>query len=105
MVSIVAAVGPLTHVSGATNTGNIAYSARGTVQKYPIVINLERTILIDGETEAANGDNDYADYVDMVEEFDLIDPSTIDTTNNPFEWNDATSTEERRSAPEIIPVN
>ena len=92
MVSIVGSGGTLTHVSGATHTGSIVYSARGTVQKYPIITNHTRQILINGEDVASNGDNDYADFVDMTEEFDLVDPSTIDLTNNPFEWNSATST-------------
>jgi hypothetical protein len=86
---------PLVHVSGATHTGNIVVTSQATVQKYPVVKNVSRHILINGVTEATSSDSTYAgyaDFLDITEEFDLIDPSTMVTTNNPFNWNDATST-------------
>ena len=87
--------GALTHVSGATNTGNITVTSQVATQMYPVLKNLTHNILVNGVSEATSSDSTYAgyaDYIDIVEEFDLIDPSTLVTTNNPFVWNDATST-------------
>jgi len=78
----------LTHVSGATHTSNITITSQTGVQKFPITKNLTKTILVNGITQATTTDSGYADFIDVIEEFDLIDPSTIVTTNNPFLWND-----------------
>jgi len=83
-------LGTLIHVTGSTHTSNITVTSQAAAQQYPAVKNVVYHILADGTTEITNGDSGYADYVDISEEFDLIDPSTIDRTNNPFVWNDAT---------------
>jgi hypothetical protein len=80
----------LTHVSGATHTGAITITSQAAVQKYPIVKNLVRHVK-NGSTELVDGDSGYTDSIDLSEEFDLIDPSTIITTNNPFVWNSSTA--------------
>lgn len=82
--------GTLTHVSGAIHTSNITITSQTIAQEYPVVKNIVHHILADGVTEVASGASGYANSVDMSEEFDVIDPSTINTTNNPFVWNDAT---------------
>lgn len=83
-----AVLGTLTHVSGATHTNNITVTSQTGVQKYPITKNLTKTILINGTTVATTTDSGYADFIEILEEFDLVDPSTLITTNNPFLWND-----------------
>ncbi len=80
----------LTWVSGGTHQGSITITSQITVQQFPAVKNIVNHILVDGVTEASSGSSGYASYVDMSEEFDVIDPSTINRTNNPFVWNDAT---------------
>jgi hypothetical protein len=81
--------GTLAHVSGAAHTGNISITSCATAQKYPVVKNLVRRVLADGTVELVDGNSGRASYVDISEEFDVIDPSTIVTTNRPFDWNDA----------------
>lgn len=80
--------GPLTHVIGATHTNNIVVSSLTSVQKYPAIKNFVKQVLVNGTTQAIDGEGAYADYIDFVEEFDLVDPSTINRTNNPWLWND-----------------
>jgi len=80
----------LTHVSGATHTTAITVTSQATAQKYPIVKNLVRHVK-NGLIELIDGNSGYADSIDLSEEFDLVDPSTIVTSNNPFVWNDSTN--------------
>jgi len=80
----------LTWVSGGTHQGSITITSQTAIQQYPVVKNIVHHILADGTTEITSGASGYANFVDMSEEFDVIDPSTIKTTNNPFVWNDAT---------------
>jgi hypothetical protein len=78
----------LSHISDAIHSGSITVSSQVATQQYPIVKNLSRSILLNGTTSLSNGDEGYANYVDIVEEFDLVDPDTLVLTNNPFLWND-----------------
>lgn len=79
--------GSLTWVSGGINHGAITVVAQDHTQKYPLVKNVVRHVLADGTDEVGVNSGGYADFLDLTYEYDLIDPSTIDTTNNPFEWN------------------
>ncbi len=85
--------GFLTHISGATHTENILITSQSIAQKKPIIKNLSKSALINGITPITIGvgasASGTADYIDLVEEYDLVDPSTIITSNNPFDWLDA----------------
>lgn len=82
-----AVAGTLTHVSGATNTGNIPVTSQSIVQKYPCIKNKTITALANGNDVTAGGSG-LAEYIDLVEEYDLVDFSVIDLTNNPWDWTD-----------------
>ena len=81
-----AVAGTLSHVSGATHTGNIAITSQAPAQKYPVVKNLVKTILKNGVTDITTGGSGAAQFVDLVEEFDLVDQSALDV-NSPWQWN------------------
>jgi hypothetical protein len=83
---------PLTHVSGGTHATSITITSQTNSQSTacPNVKNVVRQVLVNGTTDVISGGQGYANYVDFTEEFDLIDPSTIKTTNNSFVWNNAT---------------
>ena len=82
---------PLTYVSGGVHASNITITSQSNSQSAacPNVKNIIDQILVNGTTPVTGGASGYANYVDMSEEFDVIDPSTINTKNNPFVWNDA----------------
>lgn len=85
--SLPTAVGSsLTHVSGATNTRSILVGSVTRVQRYPITKNRVQQTLINGTTEMLDRQSGTADFVDFVEEFDLLDPSTINKDGGPLGW-------------------
>ncbi len=83
--------GVLTHVAGAGHPGAIAVTSQTYTEQYPVVRNRTVQALRDGAALISGGEEGSADFVDLVEEYDLIDPSTINRaqTTNPWVWNDA----------------
>lgn len=81
----------LVHVSGAQHAAGIAVASQAYTEQYPVVKNRAVQALRDGVTPIAGGQEGAADFVDLVEEYDLTDPSTLDRTQttNPWVWNDA----------------
>ncbi len=67
----------MTHVSGATNQGDIVVGSVSRVQRYPVTKNRVKRVLANGVTEVALKEIGRANFIDFVEEFDLLDPSTI----------------------------
>ena len=80
--------GTLTHVSGATHTANITIDSQTPVYTGKPTKNASITILKNGTTPVTSGGG-RANFVDLVEEFDVINPLKIVRTNNPWVWNDA----------------
>jgi len=76
----------ITHVSGAVHTSTITASTKTTAQKFPVVTGVTITLLANGITAIGSNETGRAVHVDVVEEFDLIDPSTNNTAANPWEW-------------------
>jgi hypothetical protein len=79
----------LTWVSGGVNESTITITSQVGAEQFPTVENVVNQVLVNGTTPVTTGASGYANYVDMSESYDLIDPSTINTTNNPFVWNSA----------------
>ncbi len=77
---------PLRYVSGGRDTTHIQTSSVGQAQKFPVVKNHTSVVLVDGRYPVQKRMSGRASYVDIVEEFDLVDPSTIDTTRAPWDW-------------------
>jgi hypothetical protein len=71
----------LTHVRGAAHTGNITSFTKATVQQYPVVVmDTARTVLADGVTPITGGMSGSCAFIDVVQRYDIINPSTLDTT-------------------------
>jgi hypothetical protein len=83
-----AVAGTLTHLFGATNTGNITVTSQVGTEKNPVTKNVAISVVKNGTTTLAGGDAGVADSLKILEEFDLVDPSTLDSTNVPWQWND-----------------
>lgn len=86
MVNQIIAGTTLTNFSGGVHTSNINIDSQQQVQQFPITKNMTHHILVNGTTEATS--EGFANFLDFVEEYDLVDPSTLNTANNPFIWND-----------------
>lgn len=71
--SFVNPVSPLTHKSGATHTGNIAFTAQATTQIVPGAKNVETKIYSDNGTELTEDGCLVGKYIDVVETGYLID--------------------------------
>jgi hypothetical protein len=83
-----AVAGTLTHVSGAENATNaIPVTSQAIVQMRPVTQNLTTSVLANGNSEVAAGASGSAEYIDLVEEYDVVDPSTIGRSQSTFAWN------------------
>lgn len=70
--------GILTHVSGAVNTDSISGYRRSIYLIAPIDKNHVKKILLDGVSEVSgNGSFKANNYVDLIDEYDIINPQTI----------------------------
>jgi len=82
--------GTLTHVSGATHTDDITVNSQSAVQQYPSVKNTTTNYLIDGSRVLEEDVIYYCDFIDVVEQYDLVDPSTL-TAVYPMDWGNGES--------------
>lgn len=67
----------LTHVSGAVNTADIVIDSRTTTQLTPAIANRVAKIFVDDKEVTANGTYTAYKYVDIVNDYDIINPSTV----------------------------
>jgi len=65
-----------------SQTDSITFSGQTTEQQYPMEVNHTRSVLRNGYETIAPGRQGYAGFIDLVDEFDIVDPSTIDTTQS-----------------------
>ena len=82
-----AVAGTLTHVSGASHGSDIVVTSQATTEQVVTRANVV-SVLREGATPIAAGEEGDAAFLDMVEEWDVVDPSTIVQTNNPWDWTD-----------------
>jgi len=68
---------PLTHVSGATNTGDIAFSASATDQLLPGVKNVSQRFLVDGQVSIVDDAVYQCAFFDIIQEYQIVDPRTL----------------------------
>jgi|LSQX01.3.fsa_nt_gb hypothetical protein len=68
---------PLTHVSGATNTTNVVYTATAISILSPAVKNVTLKILLDGMLEVVDNTVNQCNFVDIVQTYEVCDPRTI----------------------------
>lgn len=72
--------GTYTHVSGATNTGNISVSAVTSAQWYPPFENYQMRVIIDGqEVTERDAIFSYRQNVQFIESYDILDRSEVVT--------------------------
>lgn len=87
-----APIAPLTHKSGATNTGQIAFTTVSDIQQIrPSVNNRTVRILVDGlhEFDITTDGVAYGDYIDVVENYGVVDiPSMLTFLKNNVGTND-----------------
>ena len=70
--------GILTHVSGAVNTDSVSGYTRAIYLITPIDKNHVKKIMLDGISEVSeNGTYKANNYVDLIDEYDIINPQTI----------------------------
>lgn len=76
----------LTHISGAVHTSNITVTSQTTSQ-ISLLKNHSLTYKVNGVTDIADGDEGYAGFIEVVESYDITDPSTLVATD-PMDWTD-----------------
>lgn len=69
--------GNLTHVSGATNTSTINVGSYAGSQLVPAVKNVQNLVLLNGKTSISSDGLYAANFVDVINNYDIIDPSSI----------------------------
>lgn len=75
---IVATSGTLTHVSGATNTNTISWTAVSALQWYPMLKNHTLTVLADGKViDPSASDSTYFDKLVITQSYELMTKSSI----------------------------
>ncbi|MCA0388460.1 MAG: hypothetical protein LCH52_08195 [Bacteroidetes bacterium] len=80
----------LTHVSGATNTSTVTITAQELLQAEPITLNRDKKYLLDGKYDLTDGVVGYADFFDIVDLYDMVDPSTI-IISYPVNWSNGSA--------------
>lgn len=69
----------LTHVSGATHTTSIEFSAPATTQMHPGVRNESQAVLLDGQITPVDGVVYKCKFVDIIQDYDIPNPKlTLD---------------------------
>ena len=82
----------LTHVRGATNTGDITKDAAGSYVEKAITTGNSVVAYANGVTTIADGASGYAAYVDIVESWTVINPMALDTTQSgSWSWTDGSA--------------
>lgn len=76
----------LVHVSGATNTADVVVISQTALQMKPITLNHTVKILVDGKYDLIEDELTYGDFVDLIDQHDIVDPSTV-TYSYPTAWN------------------
>lgn len=69
--------GILTHVSGATNAGNITVSSSVLTQSWPAIQNKSTTVWIDGVKQVNGNGLYYADYFDVRDTYEIVDQNDM----------------------------
>ena len=72
--------GTISHVSGATHTGNITITSQGVVTQYPVLKNLTYEFLIDGITPLVSGMSVDCHFLIVNEYYEVTDPRTWEVT-------------------------
>jgi hypothetical protein len=67
---------PLTHVSGATHTADITFSATAVSGFFPMAKNVSTTVWIDGLYPPVDGTVYQCAFLDIKESYDICDPRT-----------------------------
>lgn len=70
--------GTLVHVSGATNTADIVYTAKTLTQMYPNTNNINVKFVLDGKEISGNGEY-HGDEFDIVEQYGITDIPSVQT--------------------------
>lgn len=73
----------ITHVSGATNTGTITATTNVAAEVFPVAQNSSKRIVIDGKEITEDGTY-YGKRFSIVDNYNLIDPEQVDTTQVSF---------------------
>ena len=79
----------LTHVSGATHTSSITSVVGSDAPQYPSIKNETVAVYIDGK-KITDAGTYKGDLVDVVDEHEVVDPTTLVITN-PMVWNNAST--------------
>lgn len=72
----------LTHVSGATHTNAIVFSAQEAIQYRPITRNVNRKFIVDGKVVIPTGVY-YCNKLNVIDEYVLVNPAKVSNWTNP----------------------
>ena len=75
----------LSHVSGATHTGSVSFSSQTIKIATPASLNRVKSYIVDGKYAITDNVVTYADYFDIVDQYDMVDPSTL-VVAYPVNW-------------------
>ena len=69
--------GNLTHSQNATHTATINVQSYTFGQLFPSIKNQTKNVLLNGSTEITEDGTYYADYIDLVNNYDIVNPSSV----------------------------
>lgn len=81
---------PLTHVSGASHTGNITWTGSTAVSQVAVCGQRSFSILVDGKYPLEDGVLTYGEFVDFKEEYTVPDPDDL-VFADPMDWSNGNS--------------